>query len=401
MRTRSIVLLTFSLSILLGCSTNPVTKKPEMSFIGPAEEIELGQNYYEPMQQSAGGIYDLDPELTKYVQSIITVLGGVSDRPELPYEIVILDSDAVNAWALPGGKMAIHRGLLQEVSNEAELAAVLGHEMVHAAARHSARQMERGTLLLAGLAIADAALGNNENRTLILAGASIGTQLVSLKYSRMDESEADHYGMVYMERAGYDPQQAVTLQETFVRLFETREPGIFGQMFASHPPSHDRVAANQALADTMAKDLFVGQGAYEKATQQLRAQAPGYNIAAQGLEAYMEEDYTTAEQLGQDAIDKAPEIYQGYFIKGLVAQEASLHSQALIYYNNAITRHSKYFLLYYHRAQVHEALSNFDAAKADLIASIELLPTPEASDALKRIKRLERQQERRARAQKK
>src|SRR5690606_10441616 len=145
----------------------------------------------------------------------------VSDR-KLPYEFVVLNNSVPNAWALPGGKIAVNRGLLTHLESESELAAVLGHEIVHAAAGHSANQMERG-MLLQGLVLGTAiASSDSDYGQLFVMGANVGAQLVNLKYGRDAELEADHYGMVYMSRAGYDPEGAVKLQKTFVKLNEER-----------------------------------------------------------------------------------------------------------------------------------------------------------------------------------
>ncbi|HSF70941.1 MAG TPA: M48 family metalloprotease, partial [Methylotenera sp.] len=129
---------------LTACGTNPVTKKKEFQFVSQEKEIAIGKENYSPARQSQGGDYIIDPELTAYVQGIGKRLGAVSDRPELPYEFVVLNDSVPNAWAMPGGKIAFNRGLLYELNSEAELAAVMGHEIVHAAARHGAKSMERG-----------------------------------------------------------------------------------------------------------------------------------------------------------------------------------------------------------------------------------------------------------------
>ena len=135
-------------AILLGsCAVNPVTGQRELGFISEQRELTIGAEQYSPSQQSQGGQFSVDPELTAYVQGVGQRLAEVSDR-QLPYEFVVLNNSVPNAWALPGGKIAVNRGLLTELNNEAELAAVLGHEIVHAAARHGAQAMERGMLLL-------------------------------------------------------------------------------------------------------------------------------------------------------------------------------------------------------------------------------------------------------------
>ena len=123
---------------------------------------------------------------------------------------------------MPGGKMAINRGLLIELSSEAELAAVLGHEVVHAAARHSAQGQERGMLLQAGLLATQIAVSDNEYGGLIAGGAILGAQLVNTKYGRDAELESDLYGMEYMVRAGYNPAAAIDLQQTFVKVQNAR-----------------------------------------------------------------------------------------------------------------------------------------------------------------------------------
>src|SRR5262245_5985930 len=129
--------------LLAGCATNPVTGKKDLMLVGEGTELSIGQKQYAPMRQAEGGDYVMDPQLTAYVQKVGNRLAAVSDR-KLPYEFVVLNNNVPNAWALPGGKIAVNRGLLVALKSESELAAVLGHEIVHAAARHSAQQMSRG-----------------------------------------------------------------------------------------------------------------------------------------------------------------------------------------------------------------------------------------------------------------
>jgi predicted Zn-dependent protease len=138
---------------LTACGVNPVTGKREIQFVSEAQELQIGEQQYAPTRQSEGGDFKMLPELTTYVNEVGQKLAAVADR-KLPYEFVVLNSSVPNAWALPGGKIAVNRGLLPELRSEAELAAVLGHEIVHAAARHGAKAQERGTLLQAGVAVA-------------------------------------------------------------------------------------------------------------------------------------------------------------------------------------------------------------------------------------------------------
>ena len=201
-------------AVLAACSTNPVTGEKDLMLVGEGTELSIGQQQYAPMRQSEGGDYSMDPTLTAYVQRVGDRLAAVSDR-KLPYEFAVLNNTIPNAWALPGGKIAVNRGLLTELKSEAELAAVLGHEIVHAAARHSAQQMSRGMLAQGGLLAAQVAASDSDYGGLYMAGAGLAAQLTMQKYGRDAELEADRYGIEYMKRAGYDAQGAVTLQETF------------------------------------------------------------------------------------------------------------------------------------------------------------------------------------------
>src|SRR5690606_23704697 len=137
-------------ALMLTCSQNPVTGRSELSLVSQAEEINIGAQQYSPSQQSQGGVYNVDPELTAYVNEVGQRIAAHSPR-RLPWEFVVLNNSVPNAWALPGGKIAVNRGLLYEMNTEAELAAVLGHEIVHAAARHGAQSMERGMLMQGAL----------------------------------------------------------------------------------------------------------------------------------------------------------------------------------------------------------------------------------------------------------
>jgi len=197
----------FALMLTLStCGVNPVTKKHELQLVSEAQEIAIGTQNYSPTRQSQGGDYILDQELTAYVQSVGNKLAAVSDR-KLPYEYTVINDSVPNAWAMPGGKIAFNRGLLYELHSEAELAAVMGHEMVHAAARHGAKGMERGILLQGAMVAVGIGAQNTDYANLIVGGAQLGTQLISSKYGRDAESESDLYGMQYMKKSRLRPHR--------------------------------------------------------------------------------------------------------------------------------------------------------------------------------------------------
>jgi predicted Zn-dependent protease len=198
-----------------------VTGDRELMLVSGEQDIAIGQQNYVPMQQSQGGVYDVDPALTEYVSEVGMKVARESGV-DLPYEFAVLNNSVPNAWALPGGKIAINRGLLTEMGSEAELAAVLGHEVTHAAARHSAQQQSRGMLTQGVVVATTIATSDSGYGDLVAAGAGIAGQLTLTKYGRDAELESDKYGMRYMSRAGYDPQGAVSRQGSMGCLPVTR-----------------------------------------------------------------------------------------------------------------------------------------------------------------------------------
>ncbi len=264
-------LIIFTAAIFLqSCSPNPVTGRTELTFVSPATEIELGSAQFQAMQQKEGGLYTAHPEINDYVKRVGMKLAAVCDRPDLPFDFVVLDNDIPNAWTLPGGKVAINRGLLAELQSEAELAAVLSHEIVHAAARHGAQNVERGLFMVGGLLAVDAASKEKKYHDALLGASAVGAQLVMLKYSRSAELEADAYGITYMVRAGYDPNAAVKLQETFLRLADGKDPHWLEGLFLTHPPTQERLEANRANAKRFPPGGYNGQEEYKKVMKPLK-----------------------------------------------------------------------------------------------------------------------------------
>lgn len=371
-------LITIAILLALSaCAVNPVTGDREFMTVSPAEDLQIGQQNYAPMLQAQGGVYDVDPALVAYVQSIGKQLAAVSDV-QLPYEFTVLNSSVPNAWALPGGKIAINRGLLTEMDSEAELAAVLGHEIVHAAARHTAKQMSRGQLLQ-GLVLATSVVTNDSSYgNMAVGGASVAAQLVSTKYGREAELESDKYGMRYMSRAGYDPQGAVTLQETFVRLSEGHDQDWISGLFASHPPSQERVKENRKRANNMPPGGKLGVSEYRAAMQKTLEAKPAYDAYDEGRKALSEKNNDKALLLAQEAVDLFPAEANFHSLRGDVRLMNKEYDMAVTNYDRAISRRGNFFYYPLQRGLAKKELGQTDAAITDLERSIELLPTAPA-----------------------
>ena len=235
------------LLLLCGCATNPVTGKQDLVFMSEQDEIKLGQQANQEVLQQYN-IYN-DPELQSYVQYVGSRVAAKSHRPDLNYQFTVVDSPEVNAFALPGGYIYITRGLMAYLNTEAELAAVLGHEIGHVTARHAVRQQSAAQLTSLGAAIGTAFIpGLNNIGGQQLAGM-FGSALLS-GYGREQELEADKLGADYLGRAGYNPDAMMeTLrilknQELFelkLAKAEGRRPRIYHGLFASHPDNDTRL----------------------------------------------------------------------------------------------------------------------------------------------------------------
>lgn len=260
MRNRLPGLLLLSLT-LTGCEcfrANPVTGKTELSLFSDADEIALGGRAAPSMEQEMGGLYR-DPALEGYIASVGARLAAASDRKGIPCHYRILDSGVVNAFALPGGYVYISRGLLIQIKDESELAAVLGHETGHVAARHGIKHLQVSMGLDLLLRVATGASSSRGGpATGGLEVAKVVASLGSLKYSRDDEREADHLGITYAERAGWDPRGMIGL----MRILEASEKEHAGPpaILRTHPLSSERIRNAQselARRDAAAMDRAV------------------------------------------------------------------------------------------------------------------------------------------------
>lgn len=372
--------LMMALVWLCACSVNPVTGKNELSLMSPAQEVAIGKQNYGPAQQMQGGRYVVDPELNVYVNSVGQKLARVSDRPNLPYEFVVINNGVPNAWAMPGGKIAINRGLLVLLEDESQLAAVLGHEVVHAAARHSAQQQTQSTLLGVGVLATGIALSDKdpEMGALATGALGIGAQAWQARYGRQQEFQADEYGIEYMAEAGYDPAGAVELQQTFLKLSEGRQANWLDNFFASHPPSQERVEKNRQLAAQYSGGDRNRQS-YQRAIAQLKKDADAYEDYQQALAALGNDETEKANSLVASAIKQQPKETLFWELKGRLAAQQKDYQAAATAFDRAVKANPEFFRPLAYRGLAHRQLNNHSAAEADLKASMQLLPTQIAS----------------------
>ena len=377
-----LALSTFLLAaVLSGCATNPVTGKSEISLVSESWELKTGAQNYLPARQSQGGDYVADPQVQAYVQEVGNKLAAVSDR-DLPYEFAVINNSVPNAWAMPGGKIAINRGLLTELGSEAELAAVLGHEIVHAAAKHSAQAVQRGVMLQAAVLATGIATKDSDYGQVAAIGAGAGAALINSKYGRDDERESDVYGMNYMSRAGYNPHGAVELQQTFVALKDGKAANFLEGLFASHPPSQERVATNRQHAATLPSGGIEGRQRYEQMMARLIESKPAYEAYDEARQAVADNRLKAARRLVQQAIDSEPREGHFYALLGDIEADEDDLNAADRAYDQAVNLNPNFFYPLMRSGVINERQGRIAKAKRRLNRSLELLETAEAYNTL-------------------
>jgi predicted Zn-dependent protease len=246
---RGLFLIVCSVAMFMaGCTTVPVTGRHELNLISSDQEIQLGLSSFDQMKKETP--IDRNPADNEQVQRVGKRIASVAgkDMPNAQWEFVVFDSPEANAFCLPGGKVGVYRGILAITQNDAGLATVIGHEVGHAVAHHGASRMSQALVTQGVGEAAGAALGSTQyaqyqNVFMGLYGA--GTTLaVELPYSRAQESEADHIGLVYMARAGYDPREAVAFWKRFSD-YNSKQGGqtsFLSKFLSTHPVDSQRIA---------------------------------------------------------------------------------------------------------------------------------------------------------------
>ncbi|HEU4647640.1 MAG TPA: M48 family metalloprotease [Gemmatimonadales bacterium] len=234
----------------VACATNPVTGKSQLSLVSESQEIEMGKQAAQDVQQTIG-YYD-DPALQAYVSSIGMKMARASERPNLPWEFHVVNDAAVNAFALPGGFIYVTRGLLGSITNEAELATVVGHEIGHVTNRHTVQQISKQQVAQLGLGI-----GSILSPQIAQLSGVLGTglQVLFLKYSRDAENEADLAGFRYALKQNWDVRQMVNMFQVLQGMSNLAGGGRLPEWESTHPDPENRIQKTEARLDTLHHDF--------------------------------------------------------------------------------------------------------------------------------------------------
>ena len=377
-RRRFLQLTTMSaVAVATGCATNPVTGRTQLMMVSEQDEIQMDRRY-SPLQFSVDYGATQDDALNAYVNGIGRDLASRTHRPHMPYSFRVVNAGYINAYAFPGGSIACTRGILLTLNNEAELAALLGHEIGHVNARHTAEQMSRAQLssiVVGGLSIfADSASSGLGQVASAVGGIGAGAFLA--RYSRDNERQADGLGTEYLVKSGYSPDGMVGLMSMLNNLNKSR-PSSIEVMFATHPMSEERYrnaveAAGTAYAAS--KSLPVNRERYMDSTARLRAIKGAVEEMQKGDKAMGSKEYPQAEGHYRTALNQAPNDYAGLASMAKCQLMMKKYSEGARYARLAKS-------VYPQEAQGHHLsgfaalnLKEFESAHQDFQASHRLLP---------------------------
>ena len=232
--------------LLLGavaCQTVPLTNRTQLLLIPEGTEIQLGLSSYQDILKKARVSHD--PALNDQVTRVGARIAEATGRTDYQWEFRVLEDKQANAFCLPGGKVAVYTGILPITRDDAGLAAVLGHEVSHAIARHGGERLSQQLAVQGGLLAVQAALATRDAPTVQLVTAALGagaTVGLLLPWSRLQESEADHLGLIFMAKAGYQPSAARDLWVRMASQGGARQP----EFLSTHPLPQTRIAQIEA-----------------------------------------------------------------------------------------------------------------------------------------------------------
>ena len=244
------VLVILFFTLISSCAVNPVTGKKEFMLLSESDEIKMGQQADKQVVQMYG-IY-ADENIAEYIDNLGQKMAKISHRPHLKYEFKVMDSPIINAFAVPGGYVYLTRGILSYLNSEAELAGVMGHEIGHVTARHSAQKYSETSLAQLGLGVGSMI---SEEFASFAGLAAQGLGLLFLRFSRDDERQSDDLGVEYATKIGYDAGEMANFFKTLDKMGGDKKQGGLPDWFSTHPNPADRVIAVQNESEKIQKKL--------------------------------------------------------------------------------------------------------------------------------------------------
>ncbi|MCK5311672.1 MAG: M48 family metalloprotease [Desulfobacteraceae bacterium] len=314
---------------LIACAVNPVTGEKQFMMVSQEQEIQIDKAQSPHQFSSDYGVCQ-NSKMNKYVRSVGNKLTANVHRTDMPYSFRCVNATYINAYAFPGGSIALTRGILLELDNEAELAALIGHELGHVNARHSAQQMSKGnltSLVVGGLAMAAGSKSDSAGAIAQQLGMLSQGMLLSY-YSRDNEREADSLGNEYMVKAGYSSKGFVGLMDILNSMHKQKSSAA-SMLFSTHPMSSERYDTAVEMNNSKykyTKNYPLNRDKYMANIAPLRKIKPAIKLMQEGDAFMMKKKYTEAEGSYKKAIKKAGNDYTAHVMmaKCLLIQKKPL-----------------------------------------------------------------------------
>ncbi|MBA3013712.1 MAG: M48 family metalloprotease [Desulfobulbaceae bacterium] len=365
-----------SVGYLAGCAVNPVSGQSQLMLLSEGQEVDIDRQK-SPYQFSEDYGVVQDQRLNSYLNETGRRIAAQTHRPRMPYSFRAVNAVYVNAYAFPGGSIALTRGILLKLDNEAQLAALLGHELGHVSARHTAQQMSKGTLIQAlsgGVAAVAGGAYTGLGEVASQLG-SLGAGALLASYSRDNEREADALGLEYMVRAGYGPEGILGLMDMLNRESK-RDPSALELMFSTHPMSRERYDAAKRAIDTryrQALNLPQFRERYLDNTAKLRGQKVGIEAIERGVSALAKKDLKGAEGHLNEALRLLPDDYAALVVMAKIQLVAKKDSQAVVFAERAKRGYPQEAQGYYVSGLGNLRQKHFDGAYNDFSQHQRLL----------------------------
>ncbi len=360
-----------------GCAVDPVTGKKQLMMVSQQQEIGIDKQQA-PFQFSSDYGITQDGNINRYISKVGKGLLPNVHRPNMPYNFQCVNAIYVNAYAFPGGTIAITRGILLKLDNEAELASLVGHELGHVNARHAAEQMSKGqlsSLLVSGLSIAAGTQGAGFGQMAQQLGM-LSQGLLLSRYSRDNEREADALGNEYMIKAGYPSKGFVGLMEMLESLHK-ESPSYSQVLFSTHPMSTERL--NSAVQREKGvyrntKNYSLNRERYMDNIASLRAKRKGIELLQQGEKHLAKKEYDKAQNSFKKSINKLKEDYTAHVLMAKCLMVRKKPAQALPYANTAKKLYPTEIQGHYIAGIANNELKKYDKAYQNFSKCDELLP---------------------------
>ncbi len=376
----------FVLTVLLSaCATNPVTGRSELMLVSEQQEISMGRQAAPSLNWGFGGQYR-DPLLEDYLSGIVRRIWSVSERPNLPVSFSIQNTSIPNAFALPG-YVAMTRGLLVELENEAQFAAIMGHEAGHVMARHSASRMSLGILQQVGLGVGGAFIGGGLGGDALMTLGSVGTSLLLLKYDRSQELESDRLGVIYSSKLGYDPHEAITAHqrlEVSVDNFmkragkESQSGGFLSDILSTHPRKDVRVEEIEQMIRQLPPYKLRGDGKstsdFMNMTSRIRKVNEAYIVHDDAERALEKKNYDEADRLARKAIGMNSQQAPFYSLQGRISLARKNYDEAAGHFRAALSVEESYQPAFYGLGVTEYKKERPSASLEHIKKSLELFP---------------------------